>query len=135
MRNLTRLTAVAALIAAVVLSITVRPAAAADGTDPYAPSAVEPVPSWIAPGIVEPPIRFRKSPRVTYAEQVVGTPFLWAEFNDGRVVILRPCKVEDGRRCWWDAANRGNGIGTSFVSYGGRLTFIDLGAPYGIANV
>lgn len=125
MRTLTRLTAVTALILAAVLSVTVRPAAAADATGPNVPR------SWVKPGQVEPPvIRVpRAKLQVIYAERVEGRRWLIAEFNDGRLVVFRACRAEDGRRCWWDSANRGNGIGAPWVRYAGRTHHLPVSMP------
>lgn len=60
--------------------------------------------------------------RVTYVEPV-GRRALFVELNNGAAYRLNPCRVEDGRQCYWDADNRGNGIGRSFVSVGGRVIF------------
>lgn len=38
---------------------------------------------------------------------------------------LPPCATEDSSDCIWDAPNRGNGEGRSFVDVGGRL-FIEV---------
>lgn len=32
-------------------------------------------------------------------------------------LYLPPCIVEDDTFCYWDAANRGNGMGHSFISF------------------
>jgi hypothetical protein len=46
-------------------------------------------------------------------------------FNDGSVVIFRPCPLEDSPRCWWDAGTSGNGIGHSFVQYHRHTYYLD----------
>ena len=35
--------------------------------------------------------------------------------------VLAPCEYEDSADCYWDAANRGNGLGNSFVDIDGLL--------------
>lgn len=39
--------------------------------------------------------------------------------RDGLALRLRPCRLEDSRRCFWHAISRGNGKGRSFVAYQG----------------
>lgn len=60
--------------------------------------------------------------RVTYVEPV-GARQLYVELNNGATYRLNPCRVEDGRQCYWDADDMGNGSGSSFVSVSGRLVF------------
>lgn len=38
---------------------------------------------------------------------------------------LPPCATEDSENCFWDAMERGNGQGTSFVSYKGKWYYMD----------
>jgi len=35
--------------------------------------------------------------------------------------ILPPCATEDSSNCAWNAADRGNGYGRSFIDIGGAL--------------
>lgn len=37
------------------------------------------------------------------------------------LATLPPCEYEDSADCYWDAANRGNGIGDSFVDIDGLI--------------
>ena len=41
------------------------------------------------------------------------------------VAFLPPCQTEDSENCIWDAALRGNGLGDSFVQYGGQWYYLD----------
>lgn len=58
--------------------------------------------------------------RVTYVEPV-GRRGLFVELNNGAAYRLQPCRVEDGRHCYWDADDRGNNLGRSFVVVAGRV--------------
>jgi hypothetical protein len=60
--------------------------------------------------------------RVTYVEPI-GRRALYVELNNGAAYRLKPCRYEDGRMCYWDAGDRGNGIGSSFVRVSGRIIF------------
>lgn len=42
-------------------------------------------------------------------------PFAFAWFT--------PCATEDSSNCYWDAAERGNGTGTSFLDIGGAIVW------------
>lgn len=35
------------------------------------------------------------------------------------VALSTPCATEDSQNCTWDAAHRGNGLGSSFVTFDG----------------
>lgn len=35
------------------------------------------------------------------------------------LALVQPCKTEDSRNCYWNAAVQGNGAGQSFVDVGG----------------
>lgn len=48
------------------------------------------------------------------------TSWAYVEFNDGSAWRFAPCEYEDSPRCWWDAGHSGNGIGSSFIRYGGK---------------
>jgi hypothetical protein len=37
----------------------------------------------------------------------------------GPNIVIPPCPTEDSENCYWDAAQRGNGIGTSFIRFDG----------------
>ena len=50
---------------------------------------------------------------------------LEVSFNNGAKWIVAPCKEEDGSRCYWDAGNRGNGIGHSFVRLYHRYFYLN----------
>ena len=39
----------------------------------------------------------------------------YVEFNTGAAGVLKPCRLEDSERCFWDAGKRGNRKGRSFV--------------------
>jgi hypothetical protein len=40
-------------------------------------------------------------------------------------VEMPPCEYEDSTNCYWNAKERGNGFGHSFVSINGRSYFLD----------
>lgn len=56
--------------------------------------------------------------------------------SNGATDVLKPCRVEDGRRCYWDADNMGNGQGSSFIVTRGRRHYVnnDLLAKAARAN-
>lgn len=39
----------------------------------------------------------------------------YVKLSNGAAFNMRPCRYEDGKRCYWNAAKAGNGLGTSFV--------------------
>lgn len=67
---------------------------------------------------IEPADRDVNTVRVTYVEPM-GRVALYVELNNGATYRLRPCIYEDGssqpKGCFWDAGNRGNHVGDSFV--------------------
>lgn len=63
--------------------------------------------------------------RVTYVEPI-GARRLFVELNNGAAYRLNPCRYEDGRQCYWDADDRGNGVGRSFVAVSGRVTYSSM---------
>lgn len=112
------------------LTACVPPADAATPSKP-APAAVSTVPSWIAPGMIEPPVRHvaRRHLTVEFTDRIArpgAAPLLLAEFNDGRMVAFRPCRTEDSSPCFWNHRTRGNHIGRSFIAYAGHLFFLDV---------
>jgi hypothetical protein len=83
--------------------------------------------AWISPGRayavqLESAGRPVETVRVSYVEPV-GTRQLYVELNNGAAYRLKPCRVEDGRMCYWDAGDRGNGAGSSFVRVSGRIIY------------
>lgn len=83
---------------------------------------------WISPGRayavpIEPADHHVTTLRVTYVEPAVGPQDLYVELNNGATYALKPCRVEDGRQCYWDADARGNGVGRSFVRVSGQLIY------------
>ncbi len=52
---------------------------------------------------------------------VSGIAYATSSTCPSEIVTLPPCEVEDSADCYWDAANRGNGIGNSFVDIDGLL--------------
>jgi hypothetical protein len=44
-----------------------------------------------------------------------------------RVITLTPCEHEDSRNCYWDADERGNGEGVSFVDIDGVAYYPEEG--------
>lgn len=86
---------------------------------------------WISPGRayadqLEPADRDVRTVRVSYAEPV-GRVALYVELNNGATYRLAPCRFEDGSGqrggCFWDASDRGNGIGDSFAVISGRFIY------------
>lgn len=71
---------------------------------------------------VEAPDHKVDTARVTYAEFHPSRPLLYVELNDGSTWRLRPCRVEDGRHCFW-VSTRGNGIGRSWIVVRGTRIF------------
>lgn len=85
---------------------------------------------WISPGRahgvqLEPADRNVDTVRVSYVEPV-GARKLYVELNNGAAYRLNPCRHEDGRQCYWDAGDRGNGAGSSFVRVSGRLIYSSM---------
>lgn len=87
--------------------------------------------AWTSPGRayagqLEPADRDVSHIRVSYVEPV-GRVALYVELNNGATYRLRPCRLEDGSGqrggCYWDAGDRGNGIGDSFAVISGRLIY------------
>lgn len=39
-------------------------------------------------------------------------------------LFMPQCAAEDSHNCYWDAAHRGNGLGTSFVDIGGTVVYL-----------
>lgn len=74
---------------------------------------------------IEPADRPVTTVRVTYVEPS-GPRALYVELNNGATYRLNPCRVEDGRQCYWDADDRGNGAGRSFVVVSGRVIYSRL---------
>lgn len=48
-------------------------------------------------------------------------PAITVHLSNGAADVLRPCKFEDGRHCYWLASERGNGIGRSLIVTRGRV--------------
>lgn len=71
---------------------------------------------------LEPADRKVETVRVAYAEHTANGR-LFVELNNGAAYRLNPCRYEDGRHCYWDAGNSGNGIGHSFVVVAGRVIY------------
>lgn len=53
-------------------------------------------------------------------------PRVTVTLSNGRTDVLRPCRFEDGRHCYWDGGTRGNGHGDSFVVTGGRRYMVPV---------
>jgi len=45
---------------------------------------------------------------------------LLVTLSNGYQAAINPCRVEDGRRCYWQAGVRGDRLGTSFVVLAGH---------------
>ena len=74
---------------------------------------------------LEAPTRKVAHVRVT---RVVQTPTdrIRVRFNTGSLWSVRPCRVEDGNNCYWDARAHGNGKGRSYVVLRGKTYFSPL---------
>lgn len=46
-------------------------------------------------------------------------------FNNGSVWLFAPCRNEDSNHCYWDAQERGNGFGDSFVTLRKRTWWLN----------
>jgi len=55
----------------------------------------------------------------TYETDVYVADLSVVFVHAGKEVILPPCQWEDSTNCYWDAGERGNGLGTSFYDIGG----------------
>lgn len=53
-------------------------------------------------------------------------PRITVTLSNVRTDQLRPCVVEDGRRCYWNAGTMGNGRGSDFLVLSGVLFRVDL---------
>lgn len=47
-----------------------------------------------------------------------------ATFSLAGCVVLPPCAEEDSQNCYWDASERGNGIGRDFIDINGQVIYI-----------
>lgn len=63
--------------------------------------------------------------RVSYVEPI-GAHKLYVELNNGATYRLNACRYEDGRMCYWDAGDMGNGAGNSFVRVSGRIVYSSM---------
>lgn len=65
---------------------------------------------------------------LSYVEPVhvrKGTPKrLYVEFADGSTWSFTPCRVEDGRNCFWWASTMGVPGGNSFIDLRGRTYYL-----------
>jgi hypothetical protein len=69
---------------------------------------------------------------VAYSQHVWG-PWTFVQLRDGSEWMATPCRYEDGRNCWWNAALRGNGEGRSFLSIRGHRHYVRGGTVVGTA--
>lgn len=58
---------------------------------------------------------------VARTEQVIGTNLLSVTLSNGAHAVLKPCRFEDGRNCYWDASIRGNHRGRSLIVMKGHV--------------
>lgn len=70
------------------------------------------------------PQRHVETLRIAFADRshthAYGGGHLYVVFNDGAAWKVAECRAEDGRRCWWNAACQGNGIGRPVLKLRGR---------------
>lgn len=45
-------------------------------------------------------------------------------FETGSGVTLFPCETEDSDNCYWDAAEQGNRLGDSFITFNGKTYYL-----------
>lgn len=57
---------------------------------------------------------------------LAGTGRIIVTLSNERSDVLKPCRVEDGRHCYWDASSRGNGIGRDYIVTRGHRFFVSL---------
>lgn len=60
-------------------------------------------------------------------------PRIAVTLSNGARDILAPCRYEDGRACYWDGGEMGNGVGRSFVVTRGRVFTVDAGELFAAA--
>lgn len=65
-----------------------------------------------------------KHDRVTHHAHIAGTDWTYVLLRDGSEWLATPCPEEDSRNCWWNAAKRGNGEGTSFLNLHGHYHYV-----------
>ena len=54
-----------------------------------------------------------------------NTSCIWAMPNAGGTLQLKACAEEDSQNCYWDATQRGNGQGRSFINIRGHIFYED----------
>jgi hypothetical protein len=57
---------------------------------------------------------------------LAGTGRIIVTLSNQRVDVLTPCRVEDGRHCYWDASSRGNHIGYDWIVTRGHKFRVEL---------
>lgn len=67
---------------------------------------------------IEPPKRHVAHVKVVKINH--AGPGIKVRFNTRSLWRVMPCRYEDSNNCYWDARNRGNGRGTSFVVIRGK---------------
>lgn len=55
----------------------------------------------------------------------VGSPIWTVTLSDGYKAAIRPCRVEDGRRCYWIGPQRGHHSALSFLVLKGQRFYLD----------
>lgn len=83
---------------------------------------------WVSPGRAhaDPVDNTNPAVYVSHMSPQPAGPAVTVTLSTGKVRQLNPCRVEDGRRCYWQADVRGNGIGRSFVVLGGVRYFVNI---------
>lgn len=61
---------------------------------------------------------------VAYHTHVTGTRWTYLRLRDGSEWMATRCRQEDSRNCWWNAATRGTGEGTSFLNINGHRHYV-----------
>ncbi|WP_289445418.1 hypothetical protein, partial [Klebsiella pneumoniae] len=51
---------------------------------------------------------------------LADTGLIIVTLSNNKSDLLRPCRTDDGRHCYWDASQRGNGVGDDFITTRGH---------------
>lgn len=83
---------------------------------------------WVSPGraYADPVDNTDPAVYVSRVAPAPAGPAITVTLSTGKTRELAPCRVEDGRRCYWQADVRGNRIGRSFVVIGGVRYSVNL---------
>lgn len=65
-----------------------------------------------------------------YVVRIVAIPErpnqIWIKMSNGDTDVLKPCRYEDGRHCYWNGGERGNHHGQSFLVTRGRIFYVEV---------